>query len=284
MGCALAGHGLVAFIAERVEVEVLPEILARPHENRALGQMKLVDQPRLEILPNRGDASAQTHVLAAGCLLRLLERGLDAVGDEVEHGAALHLEGLARVMRQHEHRHVVRRLFAPPPLPVFVRPRSAHGAEHVAPEDPGADVLEAFLGHGVVDSGLAGRAAVHALEDARGEEPFHDLGRAHAERILEALIWAGAVAVERDAETLYAQFGHYLRPSIWSLSSRRRSATPASGSGFGAAIHQRSEAEYTKKTCRAIRDGFSFARISRRACAARTSASIASMRRWRMPW
>ena len=54
---------------------------------------------------------------------RLLERGVDAVGDEVEGRAALHLERRARVVRQHEHRHVVGRVVAPPALPGVVGPR-----------------------------------------------------------------------------------------------------------------------------------------------------------------
>ena len=50
----------------------------------------------------------------------------------------------ARVMRQHEHRHVVRRLVAPPALPALVRPWPADRPEHVPAQDPGADSLEAL--------------------------------------------------------------------------------------------------------------------------------------------
>mgnify|MGYP003346669878 CR=1 FL=1 len=47
------------------------------------------------------------------------------------------------MMREHEHRHMIGRLVAPPALPTVVGPRSAHGTEHVAAENPGADILEA---------------------------------------------------------------------------------------------------------------------------------------------
>jgi len=43
----------------------------------------------------------------------LLERRLDAVGDEVEDGAAFHLDRLVGVVREHEHGVVVRRLVTP---------------------------------------------------------------------------------------------------------------------------------------------------------------------------
>jgi hypothetical protein len=64
----------------------------------------------------------------------------NAFGDEVERRAALHDEVGARVVRQHEYRAVVHRLVAPPALPLEVRPRPAHRAEHVAAHDPRADV------------------------------------------------------------------------------------------------------------------------------------------------
>ena len=71
-------------------------------------------------------ATAETHVGAAGRGARLLERRLDAVGHEVERRAALHLDRLARVVREHEHRVVVRRLVTPPAVPAGPRrvPRS----------------------------------------------------------------------------------------------------------------------------------------------------------------
>src|SRR3954471_7353656 len=206
---ALAGHGLVALVAERVEIETLPQVLARADQHRALDDMRFVDQARLEKLAHGGHTAADAHVLAAGRALRLLERRVDAVGDEMERRAAAHLEGLARVVGENEDRAVVRRLVAPPAFPAFVGPRAAHGTEHVAAEDPGAEVDETLLGHLVVDAGLAAAlVAVHGLEEARREEPFHDFRPAHAERVLQVLLRPGAIAVQRYAEALHADFRH----------------------------------------------------------------------------
>jgi len=76
----------------------------------------------------------------------------------------------------------------PPAFPAVVGPGAADGAEHISAEDPGADVLEALFGHFIVDAGFAAVLFKHAAEDARREEPFHELGAADAERVLEVLV------------------------------------------------------------------------------------------------
>ncbi len=58
----------------------------------------------------------------------------------------------------------------------------------------------------VVDARLSAFLAVHLPPEARVEEPFHQLGAAHAERILQILVRPGAVAVDGDGETLDAEF------------------------------------------------------------------------------
>src|SRR5207237_8495113 len=106
-------------------------------------------------LPARPTAAAGSAAAAARRAARLFERGVNALGDEANFRAALHLERRARVMREHEHRRVIRRLFAPPAAPAIVGPRPAHRTEHVAPEDPRADAGKALLRHGVVGPRLA---------------------------------------------------------------------------------------------------------------------------------
>jgi len=108
------------------------------------------------------------------------------------------------MVREHEDRHVVRRLLAPPALPLLVGPGTAHRAEHVAPEDPRADVGHAARGELVVDAGRAAVLAQHLLEGARRHEPLVQRLPADAERVVEALIRPGAVAVERDGEAVDA--------------------------------------------------------------------------------
>src|SRR2546429_726460 len=54
------------------------------------------------------------------------------------------------LFRSHEHRHVIRRVLAPPAAPPVVRPRPAHGAEHVAAHDIRTDAFPEALGKIVV--------------------------------------------------------------------------------------------------------------------------------------
>jgi hypothetical protein len=51
-----------------------------------------------------------------------------------------------------------------------VGPRPAHRTEHVAPHDPRADVVEAFLGEAIVDAALAAVLAQHRVEHPRREQ------------------------------------------------------------------------------------------------------------------
>src|SRR5262249_28080932 len=60
-------------------------------------------------------APGQRHVLAPGGPPRLLERGPDTLRDEGEGGSPFELEGLARVVREHENGVVERRGGSPPP-------------------------------------------------------------------------------------------------------------------------------------------------------------------------
>ena len=158
-----------------------------------------------------------------------LECRRDAVGDEVERRAAFHLERRARVVGQHEDRHVVRRARAPPALPAVVGPRPAHRAEHVAAEDPGADAVEAARGVILVDAGRAAFAAVHPAERAGREGPFVQRHAADAERVLEALVGAGAVAVDRHREGGDSDSGHrkILRSWLALVLTIRRTSRPA---------------------------------------------------------
>ncbi len=162
--------------------------------------MQLVDQTLAQVLPDRRGAAADPHVLAAGRLARTLERFMNAARHEVERRAALHRERRARVVRQHERVAVIRRLVAPPPSPALVGPLAAHGAEHVAPENPCADVREAALRELVVDTRRAAFLTEHLAKRARARTSTDAASlTADAERLLQALARAGAVPVERDA-------------------------------------------------------------------------------------
>src|SRR6476661_8237132 len=182
----LAVYPFGDLVTKRAHVEPVPERLTLAEQDRPHREVQLVDQARLHVLANRRGAAADPDVLSVRRFLRLRERRMDAIRDEAELRAALHHHRLSRVVRQHERRHVIRRLVAPPALPALVRPWAAHGAEHVAAEDPCTEAPEPTLGDLVVDAGFTDVAfAVHALEDASREEPLHDLRAAFAQRVLE---------------------------------------------------------------------------------------------------
>ncbi len=159
--------------------------------------LHLVDQSCAQVLLGGLGTTPERHVLAGRCLHRAFERGFDAVGHEVECGATVHLHGFTRVVRQDEHRRVVRRILAPPSPPRIVAPRTANGSEHVAPHDRCADVDVPPGGDVIVDAGLAALHPVHLAEATRRERPAVQAHAALAERVLNALPGSCHIAVER---------------------------------------------------------------------------------------
>src|SRR6266478_6529588 len=135
--------------------------------------MQLVNQGGAQILPNGGYASTEADVAAAPCSARLLQSGVNAFGDKAKLRASRHPKRRPRVMRQHEHGRVIRRLVAPPALPAVVRPLASDRTEHVAPKNPGTDSGKTLLRDPVIDSRFAVVTAVHRPPYARVEEPLH---------------------------------------------------------------------------------------------------------------
>src|SRR5688572_33488924 len=127
----------------------------------------------------------------------------------MEDGAALHLQRRARMVGQDEDRHMVRWIGSPPALPLVVRPGSAHRPEHVAAQDPGAEILERACREIVVD---AGRPTVSPqdvpLEGTGWKEPLVQLFAAAAQRLVLPLVGAGAEAVGRYGKGVHAKLGH----------------------------------------------------------------------------
>src|SRR5919201_6809966 len=70
--------------------------VAEQHWNNV--ELKLGQQSRRQVLLSNVAAAPKTDVFAASGLPCLFERGLDAVGDEVERGPSFHLHGITRVM------------------------------------------------------------------------------------------------------------------------------------------------------------------------------------------
>jgi hypothetical protein len=103
---------------------------------------------------------------------------------------------------------VIRRIVAPPAFPVPVWPGTPVGIEHVATQNPRADIARAARGKIVIYTGGAGTSPVHLLKSVGGKEPFMQLHAAFADGIFQTLVWAGSEAVDGNRETRYAQFAH----------------------------------------------------------------------------
>src|SRR4029079_16883400 len=170
--------------------------------------MHAVDQPRLQILPDRCSAAANAHVARSGSFPCAFERSVDAIGDEMKRRTALHFDRRPSVMCQHEHRRVRGRVVAPPALPRIVCPGPADRTEHVAAEDPGADPGYAARSKVFVDAGRATILSDHRLKEACRENPFVQGHAAETHRMLQGLTGTGAISVDRNTETVNAKFCH----------------------------------------------------------------------------
>src|SRR5215218_847078 len=106
MGDIRARRGAGRLDLERLGPEALEEAGAPSEQDRGDVKTQLVQLPGLQRLLDDARTAADGDVLFAGRRPSLLERGLDAVGDERERGSALLLERLAGVMRDDEDGHV----------------------------------------------------------------------------------------------------------------------------------------------------------------------------------
>ncbi|KTT77599.1 hypothetical protein SA6_12160, partial [Staphylococcus epidermidis] len=100
------------------------------------------------------------------------------------------------MMGQHIGRRVIRRIGAPPAFPGLVRPRPADWAEHIPPEDPGADIFHRLARDLVIEPGAAAVLAEGLAECPGLEEPAGQHHAAFAEWIFEALTRCRAKSVD----------------------------------------------------------------------------------------
>ncbi len=96
---------------------------------------------------------------------------------------------------ENENGSVIRRIFAPPPLPRVVRPRASHRPKHVSPDNPRADVVEATCDEVIINACFPTILAHHGVKGPRFESPFVQCKTANPERIFKALTWASAVPI-----------------------------------------------------------------------------------------
>ena len=190
------------------EVLEQPDAVAEEHGDEV--DLKLVEQPGLEVLLGDARAAADRDVLVARGRLGLLERGLDAVGDEGEGRSSLLGHRLAGVVGEDEHR-VVEGGSSPHQASAFGS--SSHGPSPplnirlpitVAPVSRSDSSMTSES-----DVGLAAGEAM-ALAPALGREgPLMELLAALAQRLVERLVWPRDEAVERhrDVEGQLCQRG-----------------------------------------------------------------------------
>ena len=203
-------HTLISIRAVAGLIEVS---LTRTEQDRHVGQMHLVYQSGPEVLPDCRRAAGDQDVLITSCLESAVECALDSVGDEVERRAPFLYHGLPRVVGQHEDVVVVRRVVTPPTGPILVGPFAANRSEHVAAHDRRADPGPESGSELVIDPLTPTVFATHLVEHASGDEPVVQSLAADAERIIEALIRSGGVAVDGDADAVHAHDHGYV-PSV----------------------------------------------------------------------
>jgi hypothetical protein len=70
-------------------VDSREQALARPEQDGRDGEVHLINEARLQVLPDRRHTAAESHVLTPGGVAGALQRFVDAADDEVKRGAAL---------------------------------------------------------------------------------------------------------------------------------------------------------------------------------------------------
>jgi hypothetical protein len=198
-----------ALVPESAQVDSFEKPLSTAEQDWRDGNVQLIYEALTQILLDCIGPTANAHVSIRGRLSRQVQRLSNSVRDEVERRVAFHADGWTRMVSQDEDRNVVRGTVSPPSLPVHVRPGAANRSEHVSPENPCADIPKSACGEVVVDPGCAAFLAKQGpLERACREQPLVQIGPANAERVVEILVRACSVSIERDGETVNANSCH----------------------------------------------------------------------------
>ena len=151
------------------------------------------------------------------------KRGMDSIRYKMKGSTSLHGDRCARVVRKHEDGSMVRRVFAPPPLPVFVGPRTSDRSKHISTKDPGTDVVKAARREFIVNAGCSSFLAEHLSKGTRSDGPFVQRDAANAKWSGEVLVGASTVAIDGNREAVDAKLG--LAASFLCSLSQRLTAT-----------------------------------------------------------
>src|SRR5215469_11090111 len=190
-------------------LQAVPEPDTAAEHDRDLYQVHVVDQPFGEEVAYHGGPAAETHVLASGRLAGPVKR-LGGWGvQEVERGAALHLDRWPRPVGEHEDRRMERRVGAPHALVAGVV-LPARRAELAGAHDLGADAGTVHRSERVVGAGTSAPAAAHLIPEPGGEHPLVQALACVTERGAGGLTRAGSEAIERDREVVNSYVRHLL--------------------------------------------------------------------------
>ena len=73
---------LYALVAQRTDIDTLQQMFASTEQDGCDGQVQLVNKGSAQILPNSGYAATQPDGATARRIPRLLQRGVNTVGNE----------------------------------------------------------------------------------------------------------------------------------------------------------------------------------------------------------
>src|ERR1043166_2638086 len=195
MQSSRARHILRALVPKLHQVQSAQQVFAAAENDWCNGEMQLVNQAGLQILPDCGRAATQPDIQSIRGFLGTLQGRVDTVRNEMKGGASLHVDWRALVMREHKNLRVGRRILTPPAFPLIIRPWTANRSEHVASENPCADSVKAPFRKIVIDTCCTLSVAMNFLKRARGKDPLMKVYAAHAERIVNILVRARPKAV-----------------------------------------------------------------------------------------
>jgi hypothetical protein len=196
MGSPCRGFVLDAGIAQGGKIYTFEESLTGAEQDWRYGYVHLIDKAVAKILLDDIDSATKANIFAFGGLAGAFKRDGSASRHKVEGGAPIHDKWCAHVVGQHEYRHVIHRVLAPPTPPALVWPWTTNRPEHIPAEDPCADVLETSSGKLIVDARFPAIATKQLLlKGSSGERPTMKRSAANAQWIVNVLVWASAETV-----------------------------------------------------------------------------------------
>ena len=208
MSCLICGYMLNGAITERSKVQVSEQRFALTKHHWCYSQMDFVDITGADVLSDRFDAAAYPHILAASCCARSFQCGSDAIRHEMEGGPSKHFDRFASMMCEYECRRVIRRLVAPPALPLIIGPLASDRSEHVSAKNEGSDAVHRPARVRIICSGLASAFPCISRNVRVGKNHWKSSSPRLPSGMSEALFEPGRETVERHAETGNSHFRH----------------------------------------------------------------------------